>query len=60
MKIGLPADIARCEGREADHPYYRECEHCLRKTSPPHERSIWIIGWGGHGECPDKLDERPD
>jgi hypothetical protein len=53
----LPADIARCEGRDEGHPYFPECGKCMRKLSPPHkEQQVWIRGWGGHGECPDFLE----
>lgn len=52
----LPADVARCEGRDEGHPYYKECCECMRKLSPPQERQVWIRGWGGHGECPDFLE----
>lgn len=53
----LPANVARCKGRDEKHPYFPECGTCMRKLSPPHEeRQVWFRGWGGHGECPDKLE----
>lgn len=36
----LSADTARCVGTWRD-----ECQSCLRKLSPPHERQVWMGPW---------------
>lgn len=56
----LPADMARCLGRNTTDPRKRaECDSCHRKNSPPidHPRQVWIAPWEGHGACPDRLEE---
>lgn len=52
----LSADTARCMGTYRD-----ECQTCLRKLSPPHERQVWIGPWVIEGErCPSRLsNSRP-
>lgn len=47
----LPADTARCAGTWRD-----ECQSCLRKLSPPHERQVWIGPWVLEDErCPSRI-----
>ena len=39
----LPSDIARCPGIGSEEDGWREgCDSCLRRLSPPGERSPWI------------------
>lgn len=60
MTRRLPGDVARCEGRAKDHPHYPECAQCRRMTAPPsdHPWQSWMRGWAGHGECPDKIEDK--
>lgn len=38
----LPADIARRPGVSHDGEWREGCETCLRRTSSPHERQVWM------------------
>lgn len=47
----LSADTARCMGTYRD-----ECQTCLRKLSPPHERQVWMGPWIIDDQrCPSRL-----
>lgn len=47
----LSADTARCMGAYRD-----ECQTCLRKLSPPHERQVWMGPWIIEDQrCPSRL-----
>lgn len=47
----LSADTARCMGTYRD-----ECQTCLRKLSPPHERQVWMGPWIIEDQrCPSRL-----
>lgn len=54
------SDTKACEGRPKDHPYYRECATCKRLKDPSETAAWqrWIRGWGGHGECPDRQEQK--
>lgn len=43
----LPADKARCPGIGASEPPPRpvapQCQNCLRRTTPPHDRQAWML-----------------
>jgi len=47
----LSADTARCAGS-----HRAECNSCMRRLSPPHERQIWMGAWVMDDEqCPSHL-----
>lgn len=54
----LSADTARCMGTHRE-----ECQTCLRKLSPPHERQVWMGPWIIEDQrCPSRMPttaERP-
>lgn len=59
--MSLSSDTARCEGRSATHPYYKECESCKRRIPPSNEYQSYITPWEqAHGPCPDKLEVNDD
>ena len=51
--------LARCEGREPNHVYYKECTTCLRKLLEPDDDSVYIYPWvDRHGPCPDRREQQ--